>query len=83
MGSLISVRRSRVEARGELGSDFRRALGPKDCLDRLANHFLSGLLIKAQSGRIDFRVPETPIDFLHDDGVALRGVIEECLDERF
>ena len=66
-----------------MGSDFRRAFGAEDRLDRLANHFLSGLPIKTESSRIDLRVTETPVAVLHDDGVAFRGMIEECLDERF
>jgi hypothetical protein len=38
-GSLVSVGRSCPKACSEMGSDFRRALGPQDLVDCSSDHF--------------------------------------------
>ena len=83
LGSLVSVGRSCLKAGNKVPFNFRSAFRAQDLLDRSANHVLSGLPVKPQSRGIGLRVPEKPIAFFDDHGVAFRGVIEERLDERF
>ena len=64
-------------------ADFRRAFGAKDRLDGVTDDFLSRLPIKPQGGGIDLRVAEIAVALFDQNGVAFRGVIEKCLDERF